>query len=165
MDKQTLYIVGIGIAVVIVGFVIYKILQATGLIKSAESEAADELANDAAFREVASNIKNQPEFLRAIRAKFGSKPTAAQMLSLTPNKAIYGALGRQIMEAHNNWTPNNAGKIFGVYKQLKSQYEANFFNTVFGMAIKSDAYAYLDKLMHDSDMATLRKIILAKPLI
>lgn len=166
IGKITTIAYGVGILIVV--FIVFKVLNKFNILgKSEATKEAEKLGTDPTF---VNNVTNQvaasnSDFGSAIRKRFGSKPTKAQLDSLLPNIKNYPALVRQIMEAHNNFTPNSADKIFGVYKQLRSQYEISFFNTTLSLALKSDAFGILDKLMKDSDMQKLREIINAKPLI
>lgn len=156
----------------ILGAIIYfafMLLKKFNLLPGDNKNTADAkaLGTDAAFKDTVTNItkNNGNPFLPAIVKKFGKKPTKAQMESLIPNKKNFPKLMTQIIDAHNNFSQNDAAKIFGAYKQLSSQYEINFFNSVMSIAQKKDVYGSLDQLMHDSDMSKLRDIIEAKPVI
>lgn len=149
-------------------YLVFKLLNKFNILGTSEAtKQAEALGTDPAFANTVTNNISQGDnqFSRAIKQKFGAKPTKKQLDSLLPNLKNMPALQTQILNSHNNWTPNDAAKILGAYKQLHSQYEVNFFNTMFQLATKSDAYGMLDKLMHDSDMAKLREIVNEKPLI
>lgn len=153
----------------ILAFVVYKILNKFNLFgDSEETKEAKKLGTDPAFNNVVTNITKDPKniFLQAIHKKFGNKPTKAQLDSLTPNRPNFPKWITTIdFDVHNTFTPNDASKIFNIFKLLSSQYEINFFSTVFGLTTKQDMYGKLDKLMKDSDMAKLRENINSKPII
>ncbi len=154
-----------GIAV----FVIFKLLKKFNILGVNENtEQAKLLGEEAALNSVVTQITSDPKnvFLLAIRKKFGSKPTAQQMDSLLPNKNLMPKSAVTLKyDVHNNFTPNDASMVFNVFKNFKSQYEINFFSTLYGALTKQDLYGTLDKLMFDSDMAKLRTLINSKPLI
>ena len=156
------------LGVVVVGFVLYKLAHKFNLLGTSEAtKQAQALGNDITLHDTVLNNISDPtgDFTKAIHAKFGANPTPAQMLSLLPNKANMPALMTQINDAHNWFSQNDAAKILGAFKQFRSQYEINFFATMYSLVQKTDMFEKLNKLLHDSDMATLRANNNSKPLI
>lgn len=148
--------------------VILKILNKFNLFGTSKaSEEAKKLGEDATLNQPATNIANDNKniFGIAIKKRFGNKPTKAQILSLLPHVKLTGQFINSINSAHNNFTPNDASKIFNVFKLMVSQFEVNFFSTNYGITTGKDLYGELDRLMKDSDMEKLRAIINSKPII
>ncbi len=157
-----------GILGIVVFYVIYKLLNKFNILGQSEANKEAQLLNtDAAFATTTTDITNNPnnKFLLAIKKKFGNKPTPKQLLSLLPNKSKMPSLITQINDAHNTLKPNDASKVLGAFRQFISQYETNFFATLYEVTNGEDMFGKIDKLLHDSDMATLRNIINAKPVI
>lgn len=155
-------LLGIGTIIVV------KFLNKFNLLgTSRETQEAIALGQDAALAQTTQDIVSNPNnpFLLAIKKKFGSKPTPKQMASLLPNKPRMPKLITQINDAHNTFTFNDASKIFAAFRGLASQYEVNFFATLYSATTGQDMYGKLDDLMRDKDMATLRQIINSKPLV
>lgn len=155
-------------AIVVGAIVVVKVLHKMNLLgKSEATKQAEALGQDISLHDTVLNNIADPDgsFTKAIHAKFGVNPTKAQMKSLLPNQANMPKLMTQINDSHNWFSQNDAGKVLGAFKQFKSQYETNFFATMYGLVQKNDMYKKLDKLLHDSDMALLRSNINTKPLI
>lgn len=164
------FFIGVKIGLVfVVGFVAYKLLNKFNIFGTSEAtEQATKLGEDPAFSNVVTNMVKDPSniFLVAIHKKFGAKPTKVQLDSLLPNKLLYPKMVTSIkFDVHNTFTPNDATIIFNAFKTLSSQYEVNFFASVYSATTGQDMYGTLDKLMKDSDMEKLRSMINSKPVI
>lgn len=161
---------GIRITVmVLILFVVYKLLRKFNLLgENQETKDIKELAESPALGDSFNNSVIDPEkpFISAIKKKFGKKPTPQQLETLLPHKAQMPKMITTIrFDVHKTFSKNQVTKIFNVIKTLKSQYEINFFATMYGIVTHDDFFSELDKLMPDEKLAQLNDIIKAKPII
>lgn len=159
---------------VVAVYVIYKLVSKfqssfTGLFGSSkDTEEAKLLSTDKVFADAATNVTTNPknEFLIAIKKKFGAKPTDAQMKTLLPNYASMPKWVTDIRyEAKNTWSSDDSAKVFSIFRLMRSQWEINFFATMFNITTKKDIYLWLEDIMYKGELNDLRKMINTKPII
>lgn len=148
--------------------IVIKLLRKFNILGESEETTKAKLLNtDAAFSATTTDMTTNPDnkFLLAIKKKFGNRPTAKQLEGLLPNKKAMPKLITQINDSRNIFSPNDASKVLGAFRRLISQYEVNFFSTLYEVTNHEDMFGKLDKLLRDTDMAKLHDMVTLKPVI
>jgi hypothetical protein len=144
IDPNTLIKAGISLAGL---FIVYRLLQKTGLLPTAESTQA---AQNLQQLESAS-VWDYNKFL-------GTLPAGA--LLLTQNGAA--AYVDDLWNA-TSWYNDDEQAIYGVFRAMKTQSQISALAKRFNQLKAQDLYSYLKNYLNEEELLTVKKIIDQKP--
>lgn len=128
-------------------FIVYKLLQKTGLLPSAESKQAEQNLQQLE----SSNYWNYNDFL--------SKAPAGHKLLTQAGAAAYV---EDLWDA-TSWYNDDEEKIYGVFRAMKTQSQIAALAKRFNQLKTQDLYSYLKNALNEAELLTVKKIIDQKP--
>jgi len=144
IDPNVLIKAGISIAGL---FIVYKLLQKTGLLPSKESkEAAQNLQ-----QLESATVWDYNKFLSTL-------PAGAKLLT----QAGAAAYVNDLWDATGIFNDDEE-KIYGVFRAMKTQSQIAALAKRFNQLKAQDLYSYLKNYLNESELITVKKIIDQKP--
>lgn len=144
IDPNTLIKAGISLAGL---FIVYRLLQKTGLLPSAASTQAEQ------------NLQQLESATVWDYNKFLSTLPAGALL-LTQNGAA--AYVDDLWNA-TSWFNDDEQAIYGVFRAMKTQSQISALAKRFNQLKAQDLYSYLKNYLNEEELLTVKKIIDQKP--
>jgi hypothetical protein len=144
IDPNVLIKAGISLAGL---FIVYKLLQKTGLLPSTESKQAAQNLQELE----SSNYWNYNDFL-------AKAPPSHKLLT----QAGAAAYVNDLWDA-TSWYNDDEEKIYGVFRAMKTQSQIAALAKRFNQLKSQDLYSYLKNALNEAELLTVKKIIDQKP--
>ncbi len=142
-------------------FMLYKLLNKF-FGESEEEKNASKLSESNALNDT---LTPDSIITKAVKKKLGkSNPSSSDIGKLIPNKANMPKWITTLWGAKGTFSDDEE-KVYGVFRQMTSQFEVNFFAKLFQATKSTDLFAYLKTFMNSEELSDLYKIINGKKVV